>query len=175
MESIKLFGSNTWRNLSTTFGGDDQEDLLEPAGSGSLLGQLNEATTLSRMQRLIGFGVMFGIGLFFSFISQLFMLNPRKFGVCYTIGNLLSLGSMMFLMGPVNQIKNMFHKARWVATLLYLGALIGTLVSAIYYQSALLTLIFICLQFCAMIWYSISYIPYARQVIMKMLGACFAD
>jgi hypothetical protein len=34
--------------------------------------------------------------------------------------------------GWVAQIKNMFHKARWIATLMYLGALVGTLVSAIY-------------------------------------------
>uniref|UniRef100_A0A061RDE9 Vesicle transport protein n=1 Tax=Tetraselmis sp. GSL018 TaxID=582737 RepID=A0A061RDE9_9CHLO len=107
--------------------------------------------------------------------SQLFILSPRRFGVCYTFGNILCLGSMMFLMGPWNQVKNMFNKGRWIATLLYLGALVGTLYAAIGLRSTLLTMLFTILQFCALIWYSLSYIPFGQQLLSRLCGACFAD
>mmetsp|Transcript_19132 Transcript_19132/g.45618 ORF Transcript_19132/g.45618 Transcript_19132/m.45618 type:complete len:173 (+) Transcript_19132:313-831(+) len=171
MNSAKEFGSKAWKSLSSAFGLEDQEE----QGQSSLLGQLSEASTLSRMQRLYGFGICFGIGLFFSLLSQLFILSPRRFGVCYTFGNILCLGSMMFLMGPWNQVKNMFNKGRWIATLLYLGALVGTLYAAIGLRSTLLTMLFTILQFCALIWYSLSYIPFGQQLLSRLCGACFAD
>jgi hypothetical protein len=59
MESIKKFGSSGWARMSSVFSGDgdDGDELLESgAGGSTLLGQLNEATTLTRMQvRAFGF------------------------------------------------------------------------------------------------------------------------
>mmetsp|Transcript_37687 Transcript_37687/g.106464 ORF Transcript_37687/g.106464 Transcript_37687/m.106464 type:complete len:177 (-) Transcript_37687:509-1039(-) len=174
MDSIKDFGSKTWSSFRHAVGAGEEED-IEESGSASLLGQLSEATTLTRMQRLYGFGTCMGMGIFFSLMSQLFLLSPRRFGTCYTFGNLLSIGAMMFLMGPWNQIKNMFKKGRWIATMMYFGALVGTLYAAIGLQSSLLTLIFIALQFCALVWYSLSYIPYAREVLMRIFSSCLGD
>lgn len=36
-----------------------------------------------------------------------------------------------FMVGPIRQIKNMFHPKRWLTTLVVIGALIGTLLVAI--------------------------------------------
>jgi hypothetical protein len=91
----------------------------------------------------------------------------------YTIGNLLSLLSTGFLIGPVRQLKNMFHRKRAVATLIYLGALIGTLAVAFTTHSVIATLLMILVQFCAMAWYTLSYIPYARDVVRKAVVGCF--
>ncbi len=38
--------------------------------------------------------------------------------------------STVFLMGPVNQIKRMMEESRIIATVVYVGAIIGTLVIA---------------------------------------------
>jgi len=50
--------------------------------------------------------------------------------VLYTFGNIVSLFSTAFLFGPLRQLKNMFQLKRITATLLYIAALIGTLVVA---------------------------------------------
>eukprot|EP00882_Tetradesmus_deserticola_P007381 GHRQ01007775.1.p3 GENE.GHRQ01007775.1~~GHRQ01007775.1.p3 ORF type:complete len:120 (+),score=9.76 GHRQ01007775.1:258-617(+) len=59
-----------------------------------LLRQVDEATTLTWRQRAIGFGITFGIGLLFSFLSLMFLwtLQLTKFAVLYSIGSVLSIG-----------------------------------------------------------------------------------
>ena len=61
----------------------------------------------------------------------------------------------------------MFKETRLIATIVYLGALVMTLVSAILLRNALLTLICVSVQFCAYIWYAASYIPFGRKIIKK--------
>jgi hypothetical protein len=55
---------------------------------------------------------------------------PCAAAVLYTFGNIVSLFSTAFLFGPLRQLKNMFQLKRITATLLYIAALIGTLVVA---------------------------------------------
>ena len=80
----------------------------------------------------------------------------------------------MFLMGPVKQMKNMFAKTRLVATIVMIVAFVLTLCSAFWWKKNVLALMFVVIQFCAMTWYSISYIPYARDAccscVDKMIG-----
>jgi hypothetical protein len=47
-----------------------------------------------------------------------------------------------------------------------------TLCSAFWWGKKGLTILFCLLQFFAMAWYSISYIPYARDAIKKMADSC---
>ena len=54
-----------------------------------------------------------------------------KFALLYSIGNILSLGSTGFLTGFARQAKNMFKATRLVATVMYLGCLIMTIVSGV--------------------------------------------
>lgn len=70
--------------------------------------------------------------------------------------------STLFLWGPWHQIKNMFKETRWLATLIMLAAIAMTLVSALVWHSVGLCILFAIIQFAAVFWYSISYIPYAR-------------
>jgi len=89
------------------------------------------------------------------------------FAVLYTLGNLMAVGSTLFLMGPMKQISNMFAKTRAVATIVMLSALVLTLCSAFWWKKNVLALLFVIIQFLAMTWYSISYIPYARDAVLK--------
>ena len=84
------------------------------------------------------------------------------------------ISSTIFLMGPVKQLKNMFAKTRLVATVVMIVAFVLTLCSAFWWKKNVLALMFVVIQFCAMTWYSISYIPYARDAccscVDKMIG-----
>ena len=59
----------------------------------------------------------------------------------------LSLGSASFLVGPTRQCKGMFAAQRRTASILYIGTLVGTLVAVFVFKLALLSLLFIILQF----------------------------
>jgi uncharacterized membrane protein YccF (DUF307 family) len=63
----------------------------------------------------------------------------------------------------------MFEKKRIVVTLVFLGAVAMTLISAFVFKRAVLVLVFILIQYAAWFWYSLSYVPYGR----KMACVCF--
>ena len=85
-------------------------------------------------------------------IAQLILGNPGPFAFKYSIGNLLSLGAASFLVGPRAQARGMLHPSRRVASLVYLATLVGTLVTVFAFKRALLSLLFIVLQFLALTW-----------------------
>ncbi|KAJ8964395.1 hypothetical protein NQ314_004932 [Rhamnusium bicolor] len=94
------------------------------------------------------------------------------FAVFYTLGNIVSMLSTCFLMGPFNQIKKMFAPTRFIATIIVIVAFALTLVAALVWHRAGLALLFIIIQSLAMTWYSLSYIPYARDAVKKTVMTC---
>lgn len=153
--------------------------------------------SLTLKQRIIGFASCFTIGMLLSFMSTLSILDPVRFSIMYTLGNVIALFSTAFLFGPCRQLKNMFARTRIIATFIYLAALVGTLVVAIKVrhptappsrasphsttslrlpasqtESVIGVLCMIAVQFLALVWYTISYIPYARDLVWRMLGNC---
>ncbi|XP_063705693.1 vesicle transport protein SFT2A isoform X1 [Culicoides brevitarsis] len=140
-----------------------------------IMGTLNEASTLSWETRIKGFAICFVVGILFTLLASFALFLNRGltvFAAFYTIGNILSLLSTCFLMGPVKQIKKMFSSTRWIATCIMLASLVLTLVAALVLKKALLALLFIIIQGLAMTWYSLSYIPYARDAVKKTFNAC---
>ena len=136
-----------------------------------------DASTLSYSTRIKGFIACFVLGVAISVLSTVIYAltwNLSSFCILYTLGNVVALAATFFLMGPVNQIKRMFSSNRWIATLVMLGCLVMTLVSALALKKKGLTIIFCILQFLAMTWYSLSYIPYARDAIKKTFDACLS-
>lgn len=127
---------------------------------------------LTRMQRFYGFGICFSVGFLISFISTflLFGGNMSGFAVLYTIGNIVSLVATGFLTGFLNQFRKMFDATRLTATIAFLTTLILTLVSAFAFQIAVLTLVFCVIQYFALMWYSLSYIPFARDAVKGLVG-----
>ncbi|CAF3363520.1 unnamed protein product [Rotaria sp. Silwood1] len=128
---------------------------------------------LSWDTRIKGFGiclliaVLLGVG---AVIIYFLGGNLSGFAVLYTFAVIFGVGSTIFLMGPLNQLKKMFDATRWIATLVFLASIIMTLVSALAIKSGVLVLIFIIVQFLALAWYTISYIPFARNAIKSCCG-----
>ncbi|XP_078471695.1 vesicle transport protein SFT2B-like isoform X1 [Lampetra planeri] len=96
------------------------------------------------------------------------------FAVFYTLGNICALCSTCFLMGPLKQLKRMFNPARAIATSVMLCCLVCTLCSAFWWKNKPLALLFCILQFLSLTWYSLSYIPYARDMVKKCFTSCLA-
>ncbi|XP_020285141.1 vesicle transport protein SFT2A isoform X1 [Pseudomyrmex gracilis] len=140
-----------------------------------IITQVMDQSTLSWSTRIKGFAICFIVGILCSFLGS-FALFLQKglavFAVFYTLGNLISLASTCFLMGPFNQIKKMFATTRIIATLLVLVSIVLTLVAALHLHNPGLALLFIIIQSLAMTWYSLSYIPYARDAVKKTLETC---
>lgn len=162
MDSVRSFGNRITGNAPPP----------EPATlPQQLLRQIDEATTLTWRQRAIGFGICFGLGIVFSFLSLMFLttLALTSFAVLYSIGSILSLASTMFLMGPKKQCQNMFDSGRWIATVVYLGAIAATLAVAFTIGNFILVIVFLIIQFLAMIWYCITYIPGGQGFLKSLI------
>ncbi|KAG9295243.1 hypothetical protein G9A89_000066 [Geosiphon pyriformis] len=128
-----------------------------------------ECFKLTRTQRLYGFGICFVSGFLISILSTLTLIsgNIVGFAILYTIGNVVSLLSTGFLVGFTKQIKTMFAPVRWVASAVFLGSMVTTLIVAFLLEIFILCLILCVVQFLALFWYSASYIPYGRTIIKK--------
>lgn len=76
-------------------------------------------------------------------------------------------------------MKNMFDSKRRVSSIIFLLSLILTLVCAMgipdSYSGArtFACIVFIVIQYLALIWYTASYIPFAQQMLSSMAGSCF--
>ncbi|CAF0968619.1 unnamed protein product [Adineta ricciae] len=129
---------------------------------------MSEISGLSWDTRIKAFGicllvaVLLGIG---SVIIYFLGGNLTGFAVLYTFAVIAGVASTIFLMGPMNQLKKMFDPSRLIATLVFIGSVIMTLVSALALKIGVLVLIFVIIQFLALAWYTISYIPFAREAI----------
>ena len=86
--------------------------------------------------------------------------------------DLCSLLATLFLVGPHRQLANMFDETRKVTTIVFLASLFLVLVLCfvnmenILKLTLLVTLVLV--QFFASLWYSLSYIPFARKTVVKI-------
>ncbi|ORZ40804.1 vesicle transport protein SFT2B [Catenaria anguillulae PL171] len=130
------------------------------------------ACNLTRKQRLIGFGCCFVAGFVISALSFLYFATSRitGFAIFYTFGNIVSLLSTSFLTGFKSQMKGMFDEKRKLASIVYLASMAATLTVALVLGSAPLCLVFCFIQFLALFWYSLSYIPFGRDIVKKAVG-----
>ncbi|XP_014230111.1 vesicle transport protein SFT2B isoform X2 [Trichogramma pretiosum] len=131
---------------------------------------------LSKTTRIKGFIICFVVGILLSVLGSfaLFLKGLTTYGVLYTLGNIISLASTCFLMGPVNQLKKMFASTRIIATIIVFVSFGLTLYAALGLHNPILALVFILIQSFAMLWYSLSYIPYARDAVKKTVEAIIA-
>uniref|UniRef100_A0A670HW42 Vesicle transport protein n=1 Tax=Podarcis muralis TaxID=64176 RepID=A0A670HW42_PODMU len=148
-------------------GQDDEEQ--------GLTSQVLDSSTLSFSTRVKWFAICFASGIVCSILGTAMLWLPgsgtKLFAVFYTLGNIAALASTCFLMGPVKQLKKMFEPTRLIVTIVMLLCFICTLCAVFWWGKKGLALLFCILQFLAMTWYSLSYIPYARAciVILQLL------
>jgi len=123
---------------------------------------------LSWNTRLKGFGICLFIAIVLGIIAIVIYFvsgSISGFAVLYSLAVIFGLGCTLFLMGPMAQLKKMFDPSRCISSIIFLICVVMTLVSAIAIKIAGLVLLFVILQFLALLWYTLSYIPYARDAI----------
>ena len=120
-------------------------------------------------------GYMLSLGSFFRF-RDLLDGNPTSFVLYTTVGNIISLSGSFFLAGPKTQVAKMLHPSRKIATLLYIGSLVSTLVVALAFDEfkgqGFILLLLVGSQYVSVAWYCLSYIPFARQIATRLFGRC---
>lgn len=124
--------------------------------------------TLTRTQRMYGFGICFTVGCLISLGSTFRLFNPTSFALMYSLGNLVSFAATGFLVGPIAQCKMACDKSRALATTIFLTSMIATLLTALLYKGAglaALCILLIIIQFSALVWYTASYIPMGQAMI----------
>ncbi|CCW69089.1 unnamed protein product [Phytomonas sp. Hart1] len=139
---------------------------------GSLTGEMatennSVCPSLSFKARVIGFIIFINFISVFSIICcvAIFVGDFPIFAIFFTLNSICGIGSTLFLAGPVYQFKNMFNRNRWIATIVYLLAMLLTFIVAIETKSGILVLLFLLIQHLTMWWYFLSYIPYAREAV----------
>uniref|UniRef100_A0A0K0F6W5 Vesicle transport protein n=1 Tax=Strongyloides venezuelensis TaxID=75913 RepID=A0A0K0F6W5_STRVS len=124
-----------------------------------------------RVQCFIG---CFILSIVASFCSSFLLVQGKLTGytVLVSIGSVISIIGSFFLSGPVKQLRNMFEEKRVIATCIYISSIIMSFVAALVLKSVSLAIICIIIQYLAMAWYSLSYIPYAHNFIKKLFSSC---
>jgi len=127
---------------------------------------------LTRTQRLYGFVGCLAIGLILSILgsSWLFLGNIGSFAVFHAMGTVISLVGTGFLIGFYSQLKLMFKPVRVVATVVFLASIGLIFVGAFVLRNEILCLVFVIIEYLAYTWYTLSYIPYARTAVLKVIG-----
>ncbi|KYO18708.1 vesicle transport protein SFT2A isoform X2 [Alligator mississippiensis] len=157
--------------LRRVLSGQDQDE------EQGLTAQVFDNSSLSFGTRVKWFAICFVGGIVCSILGTALLWLPsglKWFAVFYTLGNVAALASTCFLMGPMKQLKKMFEPTRLIATLVMLFSFIFTLCAVFWWGKKGLALLFCILQFFAMTWYSLSYIPYARDAVMKCFTSCLS-
>mmetsp|Transcript_28817 Transcript_28817/g.37866 ORF Transcript_28817/g.37866 Transcript_28817/m.37866 type:complete len:172 (-) Transcript_28817:40-555(-) len=155
-------------------------NIIGGSGGGGTQGEeASYCGSLTYQQRVIGFCICFGLGYFLNFLSVLSLIQAdeeglRQFAALYVLGNVVALGATLFLIGPKRHCKKMFHKTRRWAAIVYLTMLIVVFGAALAGANIFLVLFLLFIQVLAAIWYTASYIPYGRKMIVNFLQAtCF--
>ncbi|CAL4959010.1 unnamed protein product [Urochloa decumbens] len=151
--------------LHRSLAGGDDEELQEE----SILGDTEDLCSLSPLQRIYAFAACLVAGLALMILSFIVFGRPIKFAVMFTFGNMLAVGSTAFVMGPQKQLRMMFDPVRLYATAIYVGCVVLALIFALWLHDKLLTLIAIICEICALFWYSLSYIPFARRMVSDLM------
>jgi hypothetical protein len=148
----------------------------EPASD---LNALGEQFKLSKTTRMIGFGVCFGVGFLLNLLAFGRIFQPVSFALFMGIGHVLIIASTGFFIGFVRQAKYMFDEKRRISTAVYLTSLILIFVCALGIPDAQSSLrlacciIFSITLYCAGIWYSASYFPFAQTMLKSVVcGVC---
>ena len=77
-----------------------------------------------------------------------------------------------FLIGFGRQFRNMVDNERRITSALFIGALLGTLFSALVLESKIAVILCLVVQIPSYIWYCATYIPFARDCIKSCLRGC---
>ncbi|CAF0725363.1 unnamed protein product [Adineta steineri] len=142
---------------SSSSSSDDMQILLQKGDNDPIL------PALTRKQRILGFMICLALGVFCMSFATLFIpvivLKARKFALLFSFGSVFFLSSFSMLWGPTNHFKHLTNTDRLPFTIVYILTLVGTIYYSVWVKSYFFTIIFALLQFGALVWYVVSYIP----------------
>jgi len=155
--------SKGWFNLEAVGGTIPETQFFEGDSAFHALG-------LTRMQRLYGFGACYLTGLILSVLGTVMLIigSHGSFATLYALGTVVSLIGTGFLIGFKTQMKLMFKPVRIIASIVFLAMIIMIFISAFVIRSSTLCIVFVVLEYIAFLWYTLSYIPYARTAVLRV-------
>lgn len=126
---------------------------------------------LTMAQRIQGFLLFFSLALFSAMLSWVAMGMGKfwKYTALSSLGTILSIVSTFLLMGPSTQLEYMMDEHRKLATIMYCCSVVVSFFSAIIFKSFFICLITTGAQYICLLWYSLSYVPYGREIAMSYL------
>lgn len=130
--------------------------------------------TMSWITRIQGFALCWALGFFANVVAWVALAahNYVKYSLLSSVGNVMSMMSTVMLMGPLAQCKRMFDPIRRETTIVYLASIAATISAALVWHSAPLCALFTIVQYAALVWYSLSYVPYGRELARSVLAGC---
>ncbi|XP_024531683.1 vesicle transport protein SFT2B-like [Selaginella moellendorffii] len=97
--------------------------------------------------------------------------TPSSFNRSIELG--VNCSSTGFLIGPKKQFNMMFDPVRILSTIIYLFSIFPALFYALHVTTAATTLLAILIEACALLWYSLSYNPFAQSAARRWLSKPF--
>ncbi|KAI0306775.1 SFT2-domain-containing protein [Multifurca ochricompacta] len=157
--------SKGWFNLEAAAGTIPETQFFEGDSAFKALG-------LTRTQRLYGFAGCYAIGFVLSVLGTVmfFIGGLASFSVLFALGTVVSLIGTGFLIGFLKQTKLMFKPVRVLATIVFLAMIVMIFIAAFVLSNGTLCIIFVICEYLAFLWYTLSYIPYARTAVLKVFG-----
>jgi len=154
-----------WLNLETVGNAIPDTQFFEGEPAFKFLG-------LSKKARLYGFVSCLVVGFVLSLLGSivLFLGQLSIFAILYVLGTIITLVGTGFVIGFFRQLKMMFKPVRVIATIVFLASIVLVFIAAFVLKSDIICLIFVLIEFLAYTWYTLSYIPYARSAVLKVIG-----
>ncbi|KAG8342556.1 hypothetical protein TRVL_06617 [Trypanosoma vivax] len=122
-------------------------------------------------QRIIGFAISAVLSAILSMfaLNALLMASVNSFAFRQTLAGVIMVVGTLCLCGPQKQMERMLDSTRRNSTIIYAISSFLTLLFSLVLQWTVFTLITVVVQYCALLWYAFSYIPYARETVVKVV------
>merc|ERR1719373_134483 len=107
----------------------------------------------------------------FGAVTGVFMGHPGRFACMYTMGNITMMSASFFLSGPRAQCRKITAKDRAKTSFVYLATMALTLVAVFsppFFGRAPLIMLCVAVQWLALVWYVLSFIPYGHSMGRKL-------
>lgn len=156
--------------------------MTSPSESQDVASTLCPALTLK--QRLLAFSICVFLGVCFDVLSMgklrgVMHGHAEKYARMYTFGNIVALSGTLFLAGPTRQLRRMCQQKRWIASLVFLVAIVLTLTIAYAGKHmkgrTFVIVLLVVAQWCSLVWYGLTYIPYGPQMAWAVLRSFCCD
>ncbi|OHT12578.1 Vesicle transport protein SFT2B [Tritrichomonas foetus] len=129
----------------------------------------NAYFNLTIKQRIIGFAVTAGLGLFSGILSifAITLLRIRKFSLLFAICNLMILSSTGFVVGFKRQFKSLTDPKRVYSAIGMLVGMVTTFLFAMKWKYLVGVLIGFLIEVISFAYYALSYLPMGTTLFHK--------